>query len=443
VRQAGAGVPQAGAVVPRRQEPRCRAARTTWVSSAFVAYRKRRPRPRRLRLVLAPVLGLTAALAAAGCTTASSGTASTSTPRASSSGVTAASSGAAPAITQARARQVFDAYVAAAAKAAQASDKPLALSVVTGVQRAVLAAALGSHAVDIPGASSTAADGASGSTSGGAYYSGLLIALGYPQESYGPPVFYLPQAGGYPRFFAASVTQTAKGTTPGRHPVTVIGGATVPADGTALMLFEQARAGASWLLASTSDLAAGEALPRLAAGSAGYLPVVTPSAAALLAPPDSVGALQAAVVDDGPASAAARAVAAGPLTTGLYAAARDHADGLRAPAGDVYQWELEGSPLPEFALRTADGGALAFYAMSLDETVAVPGEIGKADPVRSGPPIQIPDDLLPLLPPGQQDPLIQLQAQQTLSFAAVDPPSSASKITVIAVGGGLTFAAAT
>jgi hypothetical protein len=439
-----------------------------------VAYPKRWTRSRQLRLILGPVLGLTAALAAAGCTAASSGTASTGTgtgtgsASSSSSGAAAASSGAAtaPAITQAQARRVFAGYAATAARAARAKDKPLALSVVTGVQRTVLAAALGSHAVDIPGASSTASGGASASASGSAsstasggasstasggtsasasgsgYYSGLLISLGYPQESYGPPVFYLPQADGYPRFFAASVTQTAKGTTPGRHPVTVIGGATVPADGTALMLFEQARAGAPWLLASTSDLAAGEALPRLATGSAGYIPVVTPSAAALLAQPDSVGALQAAVVDDGPVSAAARAVAAGPLTTGLYAGARDHADGLRAPAGDVYQWELEGSARPEFALRTADGGALAFYAMSLDETVAVPGEIDKADPVRSGPPIQVPDDLLPLLPPGQQDPLIQLESEQTLSFAAVDPPSSASKIAVIAVGGGLTSASA-
>jgi hypothetical protein len=424
-----------------------------------VAYPKRWTRPRRLRLILGPVLGLAAALAAAGCTAASSGTASTASTgtgtgtgtaststSTSTSAARTSSSGAAPAITLPRAREVFDAYAATAARAAQANDKPLALSVVTGVQRTVLAAALGSHAVDIPGASSTTADGAAhgaaSSTSGSAYYSGLLISLGYPQESYGPPVFYLPEGAGYPRFFAASVTQTVKGTIPGRHPTTLIGGATVPADGTALMLFEQASVGAPWLLASTSDLAADEALPQLATGSAGYIPVVAPSAAALLAQPDSVGALQAAVVDDGPASAAARAVAAGPLTTGLYAGARDHADGLRAPAGDVYQWELEGSPLPEFALRTADGGALAFYAMSLDETVAVPGEIDKADPVRSGPPIQIPDDLLPLLPPGQQDPLIQLESEQSLSFAAVDPPSSASKIAVIAVGGGLVSASA-
>jgi hypothetical protein len=401
-----------------------------------VAYPKGWTRPRRLRLILGPALGLAAALAAAGCTAASSGTASTSasTARTSSSGVSAASSGAAPAITLPRAREVFDAYVATAARAARAKDKPLALSVVTGVQRAVLAAVLDSHSVDITGTSSSA--------SSGAYDSSLLISLSYAPESYGPPVFYRPEAAGYPRFFVAGVTQTAKGSTPGRHPTTLIGGATVPADGTALMLFEQASAGASWLLASTSDLAAGEALPKLAQDSAGAIPVVTPSAAALLAQPDSVGALQAAVVDDGPASAAARAVAAGPLTTGLYAGARDHADGLRAPAGDVYQRELEGSPLPEFALRTADGGALAFYAMSLDETVAVPGEIDKADPVRSGPPITIPGSLLPFLPSGQAAPLVQLSSVQTLSFAATDPPAALGKIAVIAVGGGLTSAAA-
>ena len=40
----------------------------------------------------------------------------------------------------------------------------------------------------------------------------------------------------------------------------------------------------------------------------------------LLAQPYATGPLQAAVVDDGPASAAAKAVAAGPLTTGLYQA---------------------------------------------------------------------------------------------------------------------------
>ena len=43
------------------------------------------------------------------------------------------------------------------------------------------------------------------------------------------------------------------------------------------------------------------------------------------------------------------------------------------PAGDVYQWSMEGTPYPAFALRTAAGGALVLYAMYLNSTVAVPG----------------------------------------------------------------------
>ena len=56
-----------------------------------------------------------------------------------------------------------------------------------------------------------------------------------------------------------------------------------------------------------------------------------------LAPP-----LQASVVDDGPASPAAQAVASGPLTTGLYDIGATSARGIAPPPGDVYQWLLEG-----------------------------------------------------------------------------------------------------
>jgi hypothetical protein len=385
-----------------------------------VAYRKHRARPRPLRLALGLVLGLTAALAIAGCTSA---------PAASTAAGPART--AAPGTTPAQARQVFSAYAETAAKASRTKDKTLALSVVTGVQRAVLAATLGRHTVTEQGTPASAA-----------YSSMLTITPDSGSVSYGTPAFYLPERAGYPRFFVAAVRQAVPDVS-GSHPATLTGGTAVPVDGTALLLFEQASVGAPWLLASSSSLAAGEALPKLATDSAGYVPVVPPTAAALLARPDSVGALQAAVVDDGPASAAARTVAAGPLTTGMYAGAQGHADGLHAPAGDVYQWELEGSSLPEFALRTSGGGALTFYAMSLTETVAVPSVISKADPVLSGPPIQIPPVLLTLLPKGQQAPLIALSSQQTLSFAAVDPSSAEGKIQVIAIGGGLTAASAT
>ena len=151
--------------------------------------------------------------------------------------------------------------------------------------------------------------------------------------------------------------------------------------------------------------------PKLATDSAGYVPTVPLSDASLVAQPDDTGPLQAAVVDDGPASAATRAVADGPLTTGMYQGAVNHAGGLTAPHGDVYQWELDGSSLPQFALRTAAGGALVFYAMTLTTTVAVPDVINKADPVHSGPPIQVPVDVQMLLPPGRPAPLVQLSSQ--------------------------------
>jgi hypothetical protein len=383
------------------------------IFSAFVALRKQRTRAR--RLIIGPVLGLTAilaaVLAAAGCGSEAPKTAGTTddTP--------AVASGAdGPAITAAQARRVFDAYVAGAAAAARSGDESRALSLLTGTQRAVTAAALGSHPV-------------TATPSRGRY-------------SYGTPTFYLPDRVGYPHFFVVGATQAQAGAAAGGRATSTVGGATIPVDGPALLLFEQAAASGPWLLASDSRLPQGMSLPALASDDGGYIPVVQPAAATLLAQPDDVGALQSAVVDEGPSNAAAGAVAAGPLTTGMYQGAVDRVDGLRAPQGDVYQWELQGASYPVFALRTAGGGALVFYAMTLSTTVAVPDVINDADPIRSGPPIQVPPPVNALLPKGQPTPLVQLQSQQILSFAAVDPPTPNAKIQVIAIGGGLTSASA-
>ena len=362
------------------------ASRTRWA----------RPYPRRPAFTRA--VALAAALAAA-----ASVAACTSGP-ASSGASTAA---AAPVITAAQASQVFDRYAAAAASAEAPPSASPVLPLVTGVERAVLS-----------------------------------VEPGVNRSTYGPPTFYRPAAAGYPRFFVASATRTSRGARPADGETTRIGDVQVPADGPALLLFSQAHRGAPWLLASVSQLPPGVTPPKLASGGAGGIPTVPLADATLLARPDDTGPLQAAVVDDGPSAAATRAVADGQFTTGLYQGARGHADGLRAPRGDVYQWELQGSSLPEFALRTAAGGALVFYAMTLSTTVAVPDVINQGNPVRSGPPIQVPADLRTLLPPGQPAPLVQLRSQQLLSFAAVDPAPGPAKIQVIAIGGGLTSAAA-
>jgi hypothetical protein len=393
-----------------------------------VAFRTRWTRPRRRRPVPARALALAAALAAAVPVAAC-----TSAPANPAAGAASARRAAPPAITTAQARQVWDQYVAAAARAAPPHSAPPVLSLVTGVEQAVLSAALGSHSVTVSG---------SPSTNTGAYHSSLSVKPGLSAYTYGPPTFYLPEAAGYPRFFLVSATRTAKGTAPADAATAEIGGARLPVDGPALMLFSRASAGAPWLLASASQLPSGVTLPKLATDSAGYIPAVRLSDASLLARPDDTGPLQAAVVDDGPASAAMRVMANGPLTTGMYQGAVEHVSGMTAPRGDVYQWELEGASLPQFALRTADGGALVCYVMTLNTTVAVPDVINKANPIHSGPPIQVPVDLQLLLPQEQRAPLVELQSQQTLSFAAIDPPLGNAKIQVIAIGGGLTSATA-
>ena len=209
-----------------------------------MAHEKRRARLRlappngtrsgRVRLACAVGSALTAALVLAGCASASTDTTATS-----------ANVGSGPTLARATALQAFNAYVATSNQAAGTNDGKLALSVVTGVQQSLVAATLKSHA-----ASST-----SGGTS--AYGGALTVKPALGQYSYGAPTFYLPEPSGYPRFFLADVTRApaVKGVRKGA--TTSVGGAQVPADGPALMLFEQSTADAPWQLASVSQLAGG------------------------------------------------------------------------------------------------------------------------------------------------------------------------------------------
>jgi len=362
-----------------------------------VAYPKRGT-----RLLAGAALVMTAALGAAGCTSAPATPAGAGT------------SGAGP-VSAAEARQVFSAYVSVADRAAVTGDASLALSRVTGVQKQTVDAQLK------------------------AAQSGVGELARY---RYGAPTFYLPQRDGNPGWFVASVDRTlvSQPGAPGA-PGSPNGTAGVPlaVSGRVLMLFEQGSTNSPWLLASTSQLPPGSSVPPLAANSAGYVATVPLTSGAQLASPQITGPLQAAVVDDGPSSPAAKVVAAGSLTTGLYAAARDSVTGLTAPRGDIYLWELAGTHYSTRALRTAGGGALVFYSMYLDSTVEVPAILNKGVPA-AGLPITVPGYVDFLLPSGKPAPRLRVDTQQLLSFTAVDPSAGGGKIQVIAMGGGLTYA---
>ncbi len=363
------------------------------------------------RLVSAAALAAAAAVTAAGCTAAPS----------TSGNDTAGHAGAsAPAVTKAEAARAFQRTVTAFLGAGNAPDAATALAATTDVAWVQLS---------------------TGRLT--ARYFGVRVPAS--PMTLGKPVFYLPRAAGYPRWFVADARIGYHvPALPAR--VTWVG---APggiqwenADGPALFLCTKASATSPWQLAAASKLAPGVSPPRLSVDGTGHVPTVPLSGTALLAQPDIAGPLQAAVVDDGPASPAARVVANGPLTTGIYDNERAGLLGLTAPRGDVLQWELEGSHYRKFALRTASGGALVFYAMYLNTTVQTPASLALSQPLEPGPAIGVPRSLAPLLRRGLPAPRIKLEGQQLLSFAAVDPPANGGKVQVIAIGGDWSYASA-
>jgi len=261
----------------------------------------------------------------------------------------------------------------------------------------------------------------------------------------GTPAFYLPESAGYPQWFVAdaSVSSSNSPLAAGQKWAAAPGGIQWrSAAGHAVFLFTKASAAASWQLSGLSKLAPGTSLPALATDSSGHVATVSASDSALLAQPSFTGPLQAGVVDDGPGSPSATVVASGPLTTGIYDNERAGLVGLTAPRGDILQWNLEGTNYKQFALRTADGGALVFYAMYLNTTVQTPASLNQSLPLSPGPAIGVSQVLAPLLGRGEPAPRIKLEGQQLLSFAAVDPPANGGKIQVIAIGGDWSYASA-
>jgi hypothetical protein len=347
-----------------------------------------------ISVIALTAVALTASACKSGATTASqSGTGTAST------GTTANN---APAVTAAQARQVFGGYVSQTANALAAGDQQAALGLTQFTQWDELNTAFLTAAAD---------------------------HTTVKPDRYAAPSFYLPVQDGYPQWFVASTRRTAPASSPAS-----LAGVPRAATGQVLMLFEKRTAKLPWELTSSVQLQPGQQLPKLATTTGGYVETAPfDDSTTYLARPDVVGPLQAAVVDDGPAAPAAAAVASGPLTTGIYASQA----AIKHPSGDVRQWELEGSKYDKFALRTASGGAVVFYAMYLNATTEVPAELAEDSGVSPGQPIAVPPEFLPLLKPGAPVARKRLITQYALAFAAVDPPASAANanIQVIAMGG--------
>ncbi|MBO0819594.1 MAG: hypothetical protein J2P26_01950, partial [Nocardiopsaceae bacterium] len=294
--------------------------------------------------------------------------------------------------TNEQARKVFNFYVIRTAKALASGNMNSALGQTQGVPRHELSTAIAT-----------------------AKYNHTKVA----PFQYGDPTFYIPSLRDYPDWFVVSVKRTAP---PGARPD--LAGIPQAATGQTLMLFQKMDSGRRWQLSGDVQLQPGQPVPQLkvtnADGGAEAEPLDDEQS--YFASPDVVGPLQAAVVDEGPTAPAMSAVAAGPLTTGLY---QEQANANPENLPNTGQWSLQGMHTDRVALRTADGGVLVLYPTYLDTTA-------------TGQALTVPPGFLPLLPgKAAGKSLSKISTQYMLMFAAIDPPASAknSKVQIIGIGG--------
>jgi hypothetical protein len=298
-------------------------------------------------------------------------------------------------LTLTHAHQVFATFVTTQDVARSAGDERLELSLVSDAQVPLTVAA---------------------------YENADFYGVPAPSYTYGPPRLYVPMLRGYPLWFVATAARTPARGGPAR---------------TAIMVFSRPTPDNSWQLALSTLLAPGMSLPQIALDSTGHALALATFEHGLLATPNSVGALQAAVAEDGPGSVTAKVMAPGPYTTGLHEQILSDERQV-SRLGVAEDSLLVGLSFPIYALRTTDGGALVLYSMGLDSVILRRGTEGRQ--------IEIPPAFAPILfASGNLVVRFELDTGATYEYAAHVPPnapagSTPRLIRVIAADGGPTTA---
>lgn len=218
-----------------------------------------------------------------------------------------------------------------------------------------------------------------------------------PYPAFGPreEQYYIPRETGYPRWFVALVTN-ADLATPAKS------------TGTEYLLFTQAGPGAAWKNAMEPYVVTGATFPAVALDADGLATPVT-AATALAVPADQIAQVTASSLDG---AGGGRVPSPGNL-----ADLKDRSFWLgNLPASSVSDTHTPSGPV--YGLRTADGGALLFYADAAELTLTAPA--GEA---------------MHVTVPGFYSPSEAL-SQATMGyleqFATYDPPSGMSGARVVA-----------
>jgi hypothetical protein len=213
--------------------------------------------------------------------------------------------------------------------------------------------------------------------------------------------YYIPRETSYPRWFVVQVTN-ADLASPAK------------AANTEYLLFTQAAPGAAWQDAIEPYVVAGAATPAIALGTDGLATPVT-GVTSLAVPMGQITQVTASSLDgDGPL----------PTPDNLADLIDQEYWRLKLPASSVTDAHAPDAGTAVFGLRTADGGALLFYADAAELTLTAPA--GQA---------------MHLTIPGYYSPgqaLSQAGISYLEQFAAYDPPAGSSGLRVVADYSGIT-----
>jgi hypothetical protein len=227
-----------------------------------------------------------------------------------------------------------------------------------------------------------------------------LINQSYPPFSYRNPVFYIPALTTKARkWFTVDATTGSGGKT--QHQ---------------LLLFVQPAAGGAWKLAAAPASGVGSLLP-VALSPAGTATMPAPDGSGLAVSPAQLPALQAGLLDGrraGPGFARGKWTSA--LTRGIQSSRSFY-----GRFGWNYHDTWAAADYPTYALRTTDGGAVAWYFLDDRQTALRTG---------SGRPLQGGSVIRALT--GMTQVTSRFTIDSVTEFVAIIPPAGGGKITIVA-----------
>lgn len=191
-----------------------------------------------------------------------------------------------------------------------------------------------------------------------------------------------------------------------------------------LLLFTRT-AGRPFTAAYVIGLDARTVLPRVRDGEG--VDAVSPSDGGLAVRPDALATMHANIEQYGPGTPAARSFEPSVWTTTVHATVAGDSRTART-AGYAYRRTYHDSGYPVYALRTASGGALVWYAVT-DELA-----VTKDDPSIARAPLKLTKSLAGVV--GVRRVRTRFQAVSVRQYVAYVPPRGRGKVRVLASAGG-------